>query len=74
MRATITQIDASQLHRNWEELREHVSRERSDLVLLPEMCFAPWFCTAPEYDESVWRAAVNRLTSAGLSACQNSAT
>ena len=59
MRATITQIDASQLHRDWEELREHVSRERSHLVLLPEMCFAPWFCTAPEYDESVWQATVS---------------
>ena len=59
MRATITQIDASQLPMEWAALREHVSRERSDLVLLPEMCFAPWFCTAPEYDESVWRAAVS---------------
>ena len=59
MKATVTQLDASQLPSEWAALRAHVSRERSDLVLLPEMCFAPWFCTAPEYDEAVWRAAVN---------------
>ena len=59
MKATITQLDASQLPREWAALREHVSRERSKLVLLPEMCFAPWFCTAPEYNESVWQATVS---------------
>ena len=59
MKATITQLDASQLPSEWQALRAHVSRERSDLVLLPEICFAPWFCTAPEYDDSVWRAALS---------------
>ena len=59
MKATIAQFDASQLPGEWAALREHVSRERPDLVLLPEMCFAPWFCTAPEYDETVWRAALS---------------
>ena len=59
MKATVTQLDASQLPSEWAALREHVSRERSDLVLLPEMCFAPWFCTAPEYDGPVWLAAVS---------------
>lgn len=58
MRATVTQLDARQLPGEWAALRAHVSRVRSDLVLLPEMCFTPWFCTTPKYDEAVWRAAV----------------
>lgn len=59
LKATITQIDASRLQNEWEGLQEHVAVERSDFVLLPEMCFAPWFCAAPERDDSVWRAAVS---------------
>ena len=58
MKATITQLDASRLERDWDALKTHVSSEKSDLVLLPEMCFAPWFCAAPERDDSVWNAAV----------------
>ncbi len=57
MKATITQLDASRLERDWDALKAHVRSEQSDLVLLPEMCFAPWFCAAPERDDSVWIAA-----------------
>lgn len=58
MKTTITQLDASRLERDWDALHNHIAAEQSDLVLLPEMCFATWFCTAPEHDDSVWKAAV----------------
>ena len=59
MKATITQLDATQIEREWEALKKHLAGEGSDFLLLPEMCFAPWFCAAPERDDSVWNAAVS---------------
>src|SRR5215207_689302 len=44
--------------RDWEQLVAHVEAQRSDLVLLPEMPFCPWFCITPVFDEDVWRSAV----------------
>lgn len=58
MKATITQLDARRLERDWDALKTHVSSEQSEFVLLPEMCFAPWFCAAPARDDAVWNAAV----------------
>lgn len=46
------------LERDWRRLVEHVATERSDLVLLPEMPFAPWFAVTREFDAQVWRSAV----------------
>lgn len=43
---------------DWDRLVEHVKAERSDLVLLPEMPFFPWFPTPREFDAQTWRAAV----------------
>ena len=59
MKTTIVQLDANRLEPEWEALKQHVAAERSDLLLLPEMCFAPWFCTNPEPDESTWEEAVS---------------
>ncbi|MCY4021180.1 MAG: carbon-nitrogen hydrolase family protein [Chloroflexi bacterium] len=59
MRATITQIDPSHLESQWQALRHHVQMAHSQLVLLPEMCFAPWFCTTPRPDEARWRDVVD---------------
>ena len=59
MRVTITQINASRLEDEWASLRAHAQAEGSDFVLLPEMCFAPWFCAAPVADEAVWQDAVS---------------
>jgi N-carbamoylputrescine amidase len=36
----------------------HVRHERSELLVLPEMPFHPWFFTALPPDPAVWRAAV----------------
>ena len=59
MKVTITQIDASDIAAESGRLQSHVAAQGSDLVLLPEMCFAPWFCTAPERDDAIWHAAVS---------------
>src|SRR5262245_52351678 len=44
--------------RDWEQLVAHVRERGSDLVVLPEMPFHPWFATSPHYDPAVWSAAV----------------
>lgn len=59
MKATITQLNANRLEREWEALKQHAAAEQADLLLLPEMCFAPWFCTEPERDEAVWEEALS---------------
>lgn len=58
MKATITQLDANRLEHNWQRLKRHTAARASELVLLPEMCFAPWFCAAPARDETTWQRAV----------------
>ena len=59
MRTTITQLDATRLEGEWERLRRHTHAFASELVLLPEMGFAPWFCAAPERDDATWQRAVH---------------
>ena len=58
MKVTIIQLDASRLDVDWERLRQHTADHASELVLLPEMCFASWFCTVPERDDLTWLNAV----------------
>ncbi len=58
VKATITQLDASQLDDEWADLRQHVAVHASDLVLLPEMCFSRWFCTSLVRDDNTWQKAV----------------
>jgi N-carbamoylputrescine amidase len=43
----------------WDRLVAHSKAQRSDLVLLPEMPFYPWFPAPREFDASVWQAAVD---------------
>jgi N-carbamoylputrescine amidase len=43
---------------DWEQLVSHVKAENSNLVLLPEMPFSPWFAGSKEYDPNVWQSAV----------------
>jgi predicted amidohydrolase len=42
----------------WQRLANHVHAARSDLVLLPDMPFAPWFAGGREFDIGVWQSAV----------------
>jgi N-carbamoylputrescine amidase len=43
---------------DWERLVAHVAGAGSDLVLLPEMPFAPWFAVTQPYEAALWHAAV----------------
>ena len=43
---------------DWGRLVDHVRAQRSDLVLLPEMAFAPWFAVSDRFDPVTWEAAV----------------
>lgn len=58
LKATITQLDANLLEAEWERLSRHTAAHAADLVLLPEMCFAPWFCARPQRDQLTWQRAV----------------
>jgi predicted amidohydrolase len=42
----------------WEQLVAHVKSQSSQLVLLPEMPFCPWFAFAPAFEPEVWQSAV----------------
>jgi N-carbamoylputrescine amidase len=44
---------------DWERLAAHVKAHQSDLVLLPEMAFSPWFAWRRKYDPRIWDAAVS---------------
>ena len=59
-RITVCELhdDAELFLSDWSNLVTHVKRERSDVVLLPEMPFGPWFAITPNYDAPTWRRAV----------------
>lgn len=46
------------LEDDWPSLARHVARHGSDLVVLPEMPFAPWLAGDREVDRERWDAAV----------------
>lgn len=58
MRVTVCQLrdDRDGFAEDWERLAAHVRAEESELVLLPELPFAPWFATEKTFDTAVWRA------------------
>ncbi len=60
MRVTVCQLsdEARAFEADWANLAAHVGRERSDLVLLPEMPFAPWFAAGRAFDQDLWDEAV----------------
>jgi predicted amidohydrolase len=43
---------------DWERLATHIKAEASQLVLLPEMPFYPFFATTRPFDPLVWQAAI----------------
>lgn len=59
MRVTVCELPdaAGELGRVWPALRDHCRTERSELLLLPELPFHPWFGTTPDFDPEVWAAA-----------------
>ena len=60
MRITVCQLHNGRdaLTADWDHLVEHVKTQASELVLLPEMPFYPWFPTPRQFDARVWRDAV----------------
>jgi N-carbamoylputrescine amidase len=44
--------------RDWERLAAHAAAENSEMILLPEMPFSPWFAWSPEFDPAIWENAV----------------
>ncbi len=59
MKATITQLDFQRLDSDLENLSDHIKNHKSELVLLPEMCFSKWFCTTQATNDDVWEQAVH---------------
>ena len=60
MKVTVCELanDPESYARDWTKLAAHVKAAQSELVLLPEMPFSPWFAWSPEYDPATWERAV----------------
>lgn len=61
MKVTVCELNdqPQALALDWAGLRKHVTAEKSDLVLLPEMPFYPWLATTKECEPSAWQTAVD---------------
>lgn len=59
-RVTICELPnaVGDLEAAWRRLEVHVQKAASELVLLPEMPFAPWLAADPEPDAQAWQEAV----------------
>lgn len=60
MRITVCALhtEADQFEDAWQLLVAHVREKRSELLLVPEMPFAPWMPGPRAFDAAVWDAAV----------------
>ncbi len=60
MKVTVCQLadEPDLFARDWAALGEHVRTSNSELVVLPEMPFAPWFAKQQPFIDAVWEAAV----------------
>ena len=61
LRVTVCELEceSSALERGWSGLVAHVREHASELVLLPEMPFFPWFPAVRAYDAATWQRAVD---------------
>jgi N-carbamoylputrescine amidase len=59
-RVTVCELpdDREAFETAWPRLVDHTRDERSDLVILPEMPFAPWLAVSPDCSPREWDAAV----------------
>jgi len=53
------QDDLTGIAQDWEQLVAHVKTESSNVVLLPEMPFYPWFAQTKQFNPTVWQEAVD---------------
>jgi len=60
MKVTVCELanDPAAFASDWERLAAHMKTEQSELILLPEMPFFPWFAWSTDYDPNVWENAV----------------
>ncbi|MGW8226479.1 MAG: carbon-nitrogen hydrolase family protein [Anaerolineales bacterium] len=60
MKITVCELpnDFAVFESAWNQLVAHVSRQKSELVLLPEMPFSPWLAQDKEFDLRRWEGAV----------------
>ena len=60
MRVTVCQLhdEPDAFAADWSALCAHARRERSELVLLPEMTFGRWFAVTRLFEERPWREAL----------------
>jgi N-carbamoylputrescine amidase len=59
MRVTVCELrdDRKEFEADWAALVAHTRGAQSQLVLIPEMPFAPWFATGPTFDPAIWQEA-----------------
>lgn len=60
MKVTICQLpdESDEFRDAWDALVSHVHDNKSELVLLPEMPFSPWFALRDNFTSSQWNVAV----------------
>ena len=60
MKVTVCELsdERGALQQQWPELVDHCRRNRSELILLPEMPFSPWLAAAELGIQSEWLSAV----------------
>jgi N-carbamoylputrescine amidase len=60
VRVTVCELRTSPgaLEQDWDGLVAHVAEQRSDVVVLPEMGFAPWFAAERPGPDAAWASSV----------------
>ena len=60
MKVTVCELPdkLGELEEEWQSLAKHVKKEKSDLLLLPEIPFYPWMADADQVDPNIWKEAV----------------
>jgi N-carbamoylputrescine amidase len=61
LRVTVVEIDSETGPTDavLRELQGHVTRASSDLLVLPELPFSPWFMVTPEADGATWARSID---------------
>jgi N-carbamoylputrescine amidase len=61
MKVTVCELnpDPRYFEQDWDHLTAHVKANESQLLLLPEMIFSPWFADSPHFDQETWQEAVD---------------
>ncbi len=60
MKVTVCELpnDFSVFEKAWDQLAEHVSKEQSEVLLLPEMPFSPWLAQTNKVNPQRWKESV----------------